>query len=99
MRSTADPGANPSFQGFVRGLTGRQRPVMSVFGRRSTDARPCPRTAGRGTRLLQLGRRLSDESGVALFLALAVMLVVTVMVTSVIAYTSSNSRDASLKRS
>jgi Tfp pilus assembly protein PilX len=43
--------------------------------------------------------RLADESGVALFLALAVMLVITVMVTSVIAYTSASSRDASLKRS
>jgi Tfp pilus assembly protein PilX len=36
---------------------------------------------------------------VALFVALAVMLVVTVMVTSVIAYTSSSARDATLKRS
>jgi Tfp pilus assembly protein PilX len=83
MRSAADPGANPSFRGLVRGSTGRKRPMMSVFLRWSTGAR----------------RRLSDEGGVALFLALAVMLVITVMVTSVIAYTSSNSRDATLKRS
>jgi Tfp pilus assembly protein PilX len=39
--------------------------------------------------------RLSDESGVALFVALAVMLVITVLVVSVISYTSSNSRAAS----
>jgi hypothetical protein len=31
-------------------------------------------------------RRLSDESGIALFLALAVILVITVMVTSVLAF-------------
>jgi Tfp pilus assembly protein PilX len=40
-------------------------------------------------------RRLSDESGIALILALSVMLVLTVLVTSALAFTSSNSRDAS----
>jgi Tfp pilus assembly protein PilX len=65
-----------------------------MFGRWSIDALRRPRTA-----VLATWRRLSDESGVALFVALAVMLVVTVMVTSVIAYTSSTSRDAALKRS
>lgn len=58
---------------------------MSVFARWITGGRGRP--------------RLADESGVALFLALAIMLVVTIMVTSVIAYTSANSRDASIKRS
>src|SRR5438132_781886 len=43
--------------------------------------------------------RLADESGVALFLALAVMVVITVMVTSVLAFTSADSRDSALKRS
>jgi Tfp pilus assembly protein PilX len=65
---------------------------MSALGPWSIDARP-------GPRFLSARRLLADESGVALFVALAVMLVVTVMVTSVIAYTSANSRDASLKRS
>lgn len=72
---------------------------MSVLPRWSTDAWPCPRTAALATRVRPSARRLSDESGVALFLALAVMLVITVMVTSVIAYTAANSRDASLKQS
>jgi Tfp pilus assembly protein PilX len=44
-------------------------------------------------------RRLSDETGIALIMAIAVMLVLTVLVTSMIAYTSANSRDASLKQS
>lgn len=43
--------------------------------------------------------RLRDESGIALIMALAVMLVLTVLVTSTLAFTSSNSRDASLKQS
>jgi Tfp pilus assembly protein PilX len=63
-------------------------------GRWSNDALPRPRTAAVATR-----PRLADESGVALFAALAIMLVVTVMVTSVIAYTSSSSRDSSIKQS
>jgi Tfp pilus assembly protein PilX len=41
------------------------------------------------------GRGLSDESGIALIAAIAIMLVLTVLVTSALAYTSSDSRDAS----
>jgi Tfp pilus assembly protein PilX len=40
-------------------------------------------------------RSLSDESGQALIVALAVMLVLTVLVTSALAFTSSNTRDSS----
>jgi Tfp pilus assembly protein PilX len=43
--------------------------------------------------------RLRDESGMALVMALAVMLVLTILVTATLAFTSSNSRDASLKQS
>jgi hypothetical protein len=38
---------------------------------------------------------LSDERGIALVMAIAVMLVLTVLVTSALAFTSSNSRDSS----
>jgi Tfp pilus assembly protein PilX len=48
---------------------------------------------------LGLPERLRDESGIALIMALAVMLVLTVLVTGTLAFTSSNSRDASMKQS
>ena len=63
---------------------------MSVQQRLSAPPRPV-----RGLMPRSLERRLSDESGIALVMALAVMLVLTVLVTSAIAFTSSNSRDAS----
>lgn len=53
----------------------------------------------RGQVEFSVPERLRDESGVALIMALAVMLVLTVLVTSTLAFTSSNSRDASLKKS
>lgn len=43
--------------------------------------------------------RLRDESGIALIMALAVMLVLTILVTGTLAFTSFTSRDASLKQS
>jgi Tfp pilus assembly protein PilX len=43
----------------------------------------------------RLMRRLSDENGIALIMAIAVMLVLTVLVTSALAFTSSDSRDSS----
>lgn len=46
-----------------------------------------------------MSKRLLDESGIALIMALAVMLVLTVLVTATLAFTSSNSRDASMKQS
>ena len=53
----------------------------------------------RGPVDLAMPQRLRDESGIALIMALAVMLVLTVLVTATLAFTSSNSRDASLKQS
>jgi Tfp pilus assembly protein PilX len=50
----------------------------------------------------RVGRRtapVSDETGIALIMALAVMLVLTVLVTSTLAFTSASSRDGSLKQS
>src|ERR1700751_1205143 len=67
---------------------------MSLSLRSSNDPRPVPGPALRLARLGPWRQRLSDESGVALFVVLAVLVVVTVMVTSALAYTSSNSRDA-----
>jgi Tfp pilus assembly protein PilX len=49
--------------------------------------------------LLGVPERVRDESGIALIMALAVMLVLTVLVTATLAFTSANSRDASLKQS
>lgn len=46
-------------------------------------------------RLRPLGPRLSDESGIALIMAILIVLVLTIMVTSALAFTSSDSRDAS----
>jgi Tfp pilus assembly protein PilX len=46
-------------------------------------------------RLRLRGLRLSDESGIALIMAILIVLVLTIMVTSALAFTSSNSRDAS----
>lgn len=63
---------------------------MSVLQRSPAPRRPDVRPA-----VLDL----RDESGIALVMALAVMLVLTVLVTSTLAFTSSNSRDASLKQS
>lgn len=42
---------------------------------------------------------LGDERGVALFVALAVVLLITIMVSAALAYTSADSRDASIKQS
>ncbi|HZT94086.1 MAG TPA: hypothetical protein VE985_06380 [Gaiellaceae bacterium] len=53
----------------------------------------------RGPARIGLPRPLRDESGVALVMALGVMLVLTVLVAATLAFTSSNSRDASLKQS
>jgi Tfp pilus assembly protein PilX len=50
-------------------------------------------------RVISMSERLRDESGIALVMALAVMLVLTVLVTATLAFTSSNSRDASVKQS
>jgi Tfp pilus assembly protein PilX len=51
------------------------------------------------TRARPWALRLSDESGIALIMAITIILVLTVMVTSVIAYSSASSRDSSLKQS
>jgi Tfp pilus assembly protein PilX len=67
---------------------------MSVLQRSPGTRRPVPRPVAVG-----LPERLRDESGIALIMALAVMLVLTVLVTATLAFTSSNSRDASLKQS
>jgi Tfp pilus assembly protein PilX len=67
---------------------------MSVLQRSPATRRPIRRPESFG-----LPSRLQDESGVALVMALAVMLVLTILVTSTLAFTSSNSRDASLKQS
>jgi Tfp pilus assembly protein PilX len=67
---------------------------MSVLQRSPATRRPVRRPAALG-----LPGRLRDDSGIALIMALAVMLVLTVLVTSTLAFTSSNSRDASLKQS
>ena len=53
---------------------------MSVFRRLATHAR----------------RGLSDESGIALIMAIMIVLVLTILVTSALAFTSSDSRNASL---
>jgi Tfp pilus assembly protein PilX len=53
----------------------------------------------RGPAAFGLPEPLRDESGIALVMALAVMLVLTVLVTAALAFTSSNSRDSSLKQS
>lgn len=62
---------------------------MSVLQRSSAAPRPVP-----GPALRRLIERLSDERGIALIMAMAVMLVLTVLVTSALAFTSSDSRDA-----
>lgn len=67
---------------------------MSLLQRSPATRRPVRRPAALG-----LPERLRDESGMALVMALAVMLVLTILVTSALAFTSSNSRDASLKQS
>jgi Tfp pilus assembly protein PilX len=67
---------------------------MSVLQRSPGTRRPVRRPTAFG-----LPDRLRDESGIALIMALAVMLVLTVLVTATLAFTSSNSRDASLKQS
>jgi Tfp pilus assembly protein PilX len=61
---------------------------------RSGAARRSPGPAPFG-----LPRQLRDESGIALVMALAVMLVLTVLVSATLAFTSSSSRDSSLKQS
>jgi Tfp pilus assembly protein PilX len=53
----------------------------------------------RGPARFGLPPRLRDENGVALVMALAVMLILTVLVSATLAFTSASSRDASLKRS
>lgn len=65
-----------------------------MLHRESVARRPLPRPA-----TVNLRPRLWDESGMALVMALGVMLVLTILVTSTLAFTSSNSRDASLKQS
>jgi Tfp pilus assembly protein PilX len=60
---------------------------------------PAARRAVRGPAAVDLMPRLREESGMALVMALAVMLVLTILVTATLAFTSSNSRDASLKQS
>jgi Tfp pilus assembly protein PilX len=67
---------------------------MRVLQRSPATRQPVPRPVALG-----LPEQLRDESGIALIMALAVMLVLTVLVTSTLAFTSSNSRDASLKQS
>jgi Tfp pilus assembly protein PilX len=67
---------------------------MSVLQRSPATRRPVRGAAGLG-----LPERLRDESGIALIMALAVMLVLTVLVTATLAFTSFTSRDASLKQS
>jgi Tfp pilus assembly protein PilX len=67
---------------------------MSVQERSPAARRPERRPAA-----LDLSQALRDESGIALVMALAVILVLTVLVTASLAFTSSNSRDASLKQS
>jgi Tfp pilus assembly protein PilX len=67
---------------------------VSLLQRSLATRRPIRRPAAVG-----MVRRLRDESGVALVMALAVMLVLSILVTATLAFTSSNSRDASLKRS
>jgi hypothetical protein len=59
-------------------------------------SRPVRASAAGVTRRLQpWRRRLSDESGIALIMAILIVLVLTIMVTSALAFTSSDSRDAS----
>lgn len=67
---------------------------MSVLQRFFAARRPVPRPAAVGLRA-----RLRDESGMALVMALAITLVLTILVTATLAFTSSNSRDASVKQS
>jgi Tfp pilus assembly protein PilX len=67
---------------------------MSVLQRLPATRRPVRRPA-----LLDVPELLRDESGMALVMALAVMLVLTILVTATLAFTSFTSRDASLKRS
>jgi len=64
-----------------------------VLQRSPATRRPVRRPA------LGVPGRLSDESGIALIMALGVMLVLTILVTATLAFTSSSSRDASLKQS
>jgi len=71
---------------------------MSVLHRSVTHPRP---TAGPAPRLLTRLRppaRLVDESGIALIMAVIVMFVLTIMVTAAIAFTSSDSRNASFSQ-
>jgi|GEM_PF-3754272 Tfp pilus assembly protein PilX len=67
---------------------------MSVLQWWPLARRPVP-----GPAAVDLRSRLRDESGMALVMALGVMLVLTILVTSTLAFTSSSSRDASLKQS
>jgi Tfp pilus assembly protein PilX len=63
---------------------------MSVLQRSTAALRPVLRPAP-----ARLRQRLADERGIALIMALAVMLTLTVLVASTLAFTSSDSRDAS----
>ena len=56
-----------------------------------------PRSAGRP--LARLAGRLSDESGIALAIAVGVMLVLSITVTSVISYTSAGARSTNISTS